>query len=192
MDRRRFLAAAAIPVGIATAGCSAGSGRTVELEVDTERQDGGRQNETYLAYRHDGEEVRVVGFNQGSFPQSLDDQFGFGLFIEYAESTTLESFRFDLRTPPTGEPADIYLASPDGGVWPGMTYGRVEGEGSTRIALSDAPDVTDETVFINTIVDPKTAPAERIAIDLEVELTAPDAPVTYRAATTTTFEPETR
>ena len=191
MNRRRFLAAAAIPAGITTAGCSADAGRTIELEAETERQDDGRQNETYLVYRHDGEEVRVVGFNQGAFPASLGDQFGIGIVIEYDESTTLESFRFDLRTPPTGEPADIYLASPGGEQWPYLTYGRVDG-GSTRIALSEAADAVDETVFINTIIDPNAAPAERIAIDLELELTAPDGSTTYRAATTTTFEPETR
>ncbi|WP_253738742.1 hypothetical protein [Halohasta salina] len=192
MNRRRFLASTAIPIGITTAGCSANTGQAVDLEAETERRDDDRQNETYLVYRHDGEDVRVVGFNQGSFPQSLDERFGFGMFIEYAESTTLESFRFDLRTPPTGAPADIYLASPAGGVWPALTYGRVEGDGSTRIALSDAPDVTDETVFINTIVDPQADPAERIDVDLELELNASDGSTTYRAATTTTFEPETR
>ena len=191
MHRRRFLASAAIPVGIATAGCSATTGRTVNLEAETEQQNGGNQNETSLVYRHDGEEVRVVGFNQGSFPASLDDQFGFAIYIEYDESTTVESFRFDLRTPPTGEPADIYLASPAGEQWPYLTYGRVDG-GSTRVALSDAADAVDETVFINTIIDPNAVPAERIAIDLELELTAPDDSTTYRAATTTTFEPETR
>jgi|AntDeeMetageno51_2_1112566.scaffolds.fasta_scaffold00469_5 hypothetical protein len=191
MNRRRFLAAASIPVGITTAGCSASTGRTIELEAETERQDDGNQNETYLVYRHDGEEVRVVGFNQGAFPASLDDRFGFTIVIEYDESTTLESFRFDLRTPPTGEPADIYLASPGGERWPYLTYGRVD-SGSTRIALSDAADAADETVFINTVINPKAAPAERIAIDLELELTASDSPSTYRAATTTTFEPETR
>jgi len=191
MNRRRFLASTTIPVGITTAGCSTNTGRTVELEAETERQDGGSQNESYLVYRHDGEEIRVVGFNQGSFPASLDDRFGFGIFIEYDESTTLESFRFDLRTPPIGEPADIYLASPGGEQWPYLTYGRVD-DGSTRIALSETADAVDETVFINTIIDPNAAPAERIAIDLELELTVPDDSMTYRAATATTFEPETR
>ena len=191
MNRRRFLASTTIPVGITTAGCSTNTGRTVELEAETERQDGGSQNESYLVYRHDGEEIRVVGFNQGSFPASLDDRFGFGIFIEYDESTTLESFRFDLRAPPTGEPSDIYLAMPAGGTWPNLTYGRVD-DGSTRIALSDAPEVTDETVFINTIVDPNTDPAERIGVDLEIELTVPEGSTTYRAATATTFEPKTR
>ena len=190
MNRRRFLATAAIPVGMATAGCSADAGRTIELEAETERQDDGRQNETYLVYRHDGEEVRVVGFNQGAFPQSLDEEFGVGVFIEYDESTTLESFRFDLRAPPTGVPADIYLASPAGEAWPYLTYGQVD-TGSTRIALSEAADV-DETVFLSTIVDPRATAVERIAIDLELELTASDGSTTYHAETTTTFEPETR
>ena len=191
MNRRRFLASATIPIGITIAGCAASTGRTVELEAETEQQDDGNQNETYLVYRHDDEEMRVVGFNQGAFPASLDDQFGVGIFIEYNESTVVDSFRFDLRTPPTGEPADIYLASPAGEPWPYLTYGRVDG-GSTRIALSEAADAVDETVFINTIIDPNAAPAERIAIDLELELTVPDDSMTYRAATVTTFEPETR
>lgn len=190
MNRRRFLATAAIPVGVTTAGCSASTSRTVDLEAETERQDDGRQNETYLVYQHDGEEVRVVGFTQGSFPASLDDQFGVGIVIEYDESTTVESFQFDLRTPVTGEAADIYLASPGGETWPYLTYGQVD-EGSTRIALSEAADV-DETVFISTIVDPNSAPAERIDIDLEIELGSRSGPVTYRAETATTFEPETR
>ena len=191
MNRRRFLASATIPIGITTAGCAASTGRTIELEAETEQQDDGNQNETYLVYRHDDEEMRVVGFNQGAFPASLDDQFGVGIFIEYNESTVVDSFRFDLRTPPTGEPADIYLASPAGETWPYLTYGRVDG-GSTRVALSEAADAVDETVFINTIIDPNAAPAERISIDLKLELTAPDDSTTYRAATTTTFEPETR
>ncbi|MFQ3475971.1 hypothetical protein HKK80_06885 [Halonotius sp. F2-221B] len=192
MDRRRFLASAAIPIGITTAGCSFAPGRTVTLQAETERQDAGRQNETYLVYRHDGEEVRVVGFNQGSFPPSLDEEFGLGLFIEYDEATTLESFRFDLRAPPTGEPADIYLASPAGDAWPYLTYGRVDGDGSTRIALADAVDSVDETMFINTVIDPNAAAVEAIAIDIEMELTADGTGTTYRAETTTTFEPETR
>ena len=191
MDRRRFLASAAIPLGITTAGCSFGT-QTVELDAETERQDEGRQNETYLVYQHDGEEVRVVGFNQGAFPASLDEQFGLGLFIEYSEATTLESFRFDLRAPPTGEPADIYLGSPAGEAWPYLTYGQVNGEGSTRIALSGAVDSVDETVFINTVIDPRAAPVEAIAIDVGMELTAEGTGTIYRAETTTTFEPETR
>jgi len=192
MDRRRFLASAAIPVGLTTAGCSLAPGRTVTLQAETERQDEGRQNHTYLVYRHDGEEVRVVGFNQGSFPASLDEEFGLGLFIEYDEATTLESFRFDLRAPPTGEPADIYLATPGGDAWPYLTYGRIGGDGSTRIALADAVDSVDETMFLTTRIDPNSAPAERIAIDLEMELSARNGPTTYRAATTTTFDVETQ
>ena len=187
MDRRQFLASAVIPVGIATAGCSLAPGQTVDLHAETERQDGGRQNETYLVYRHDGEEVRVVGFDQHSFPASLDDRFGFGLVIEYDEATTVDAVRVDLRAPPTGEPADIYLAAPRER-WPNLTYGRVDGDGATRIALPEAGAVIDETVFLNTIVDPNAAPVERIAIDLEMELGARNSPVTYRAATTTAFE----
>lgn len=190
MNRRRFLASTAIPVGITTAGCSTDASQTVELEAETEQQDGDKQNETYLVYQHDGEEIRVVGFNQGAFPQSLDEEFGVGIFIEYDESTTVDSFRFDLRAPPTGVPADIYLASPAGETWPYLTYGQVD-TGSTRIALSEAADV-DETVFLNTIVDPRATAVEQIAIDLELELTASDGSTTYRAETTTTFEPETR
>ena len=192
MDRRRFLAAAAIPAGVMTAGSSFGS-RTIELDAETERQDEGRQNETYLVYQHDGEEIRVVGFNQGGFPVSLDEQFGLGLFIEYDEATTLESFRFDLRAPPTGVPADIYLASPGGDEWPYLTYGRVDGDRSTRIALADAVDSVDETVFINTVIDPNVAAVEAIAIDVEMELTAEGIPgTTYRAETSIAFEPKTR
>ena len=192
MDRRRFLASAAIPVGITTAGCSLAPGRTVTLQAETEQQDGGRQNETYLVYRHDGEEVRVVGFNQGSFPASLDEEFGLGLFIEYDEATTLESFRFDLRAPPTGVPADIYLGSAGGDEWPYLTYGRVDGDRSTRIALADGVDSVDETVFINTVIDPNVAAVEAITIDVEMQLTDEGTGTTYHAETTTTFEPETR
>jgi len=192
MDRRRFLASAAIPVGVMTAGCSFGT-RTVELDAEIERQDEGRQNDTYLVYRHDGEEVRVVGFSQGAFPASLDEEFGLGLFIEYDAATQVESFRFDLRAPPTGEPADIYLAAPGGDAWPYLTYGRVDGDGSTRIALADAVGSVDETMFITTVIDPNTAAVEAIAIDVEMELTAEGVPgTTYRAETTTTFEPKTR
>jgi len=193
MERRRFLASAAIPVGITTAGCSLAPGRTITLQAETEQRDDGRQNETYLVYQHDGEEVRVVGFNQGAFPASLDEQFGLGLFIEYDAATTLESVRFDLRAPPTGVPADIYLASPAGEAWPYLTYGEVDGEESIRIALADAVDSVDETVFIGTVIDPNAAAVEAIAIDVEMELTAEGVPgTTYRAETTTTFEPETR
>jgi len=192
MERRRFLASAAIPVGITTAGCSLAPGRTITLQAETEQRDDGRQNETYLVYQHDGEEVRVVGFNQGAFPASLDEEFGLGLFIEYDAATTLESVRFDLRAPPTGEPADIYLGSPGGEEWPYLTYGRVDGDGSTRIALADAVDSVDETMFINTVIDPNAAAVEAIAIDIEMELTADGTGTTYRAETTTTFEPETR
>jgi len=192
MNRRQFLTTATIPIGLTTAGCSFGPSEPIELDVDTEYQDDGRQNETYLIYKHSGEERRVVGFDQHSFPETLTDQFGFGVVIEYDAATTVESVRFDLRAPPTGTPADIYLASPSGSAWSDLTYGRGSADGVTRIALPDATAVTDETVFIDMRIDPQGAPVDQIAIDLELELSAVDASEKYHASTTTTFEPETQ
>lgn len=194
MNRRTLIAAAAIPLGVGTVGCSMASGQSVALaDPEIETQQGGR--ETYRIYHHDGEKIIAVGFRQGSTPDSLTDRFTFGITLSYSEAATVESFQFDLRASQSlsDPPADIHLRSP-GKAWSGLTYGPVgvEGRQWTRIALPETGEHGDETIYITTVIDPTRAPAERIDIRTELDLASRGVEgTTYRVADNTTFEPTT-
>lgn len=195
MNRREFVAAAAVPLSVGTAGCSLVFGRTVELaDPEIETQHDGR--ETYRIYHHDGEKIIAVGFQQGSTPESLNDRFVFRITMSYSEAATVESFQFDLRASQslTDPPADIHLRSP-GEAWSGLTYGAVLSEGNRwmRIALPETGEIGDETIYVNTVIEPTRAPAERIDIRTELELASRgDLEETiYRVDDSATFEPTT-
>jgi hypothetical protein len=157
---------------------------------ETEMQDDGR--EKYLTYRSDNERIVTVGFDQRTVPESLTDQFGFRISVSHSDATKIESFQFDLRVPETSidPPADIYLESPSGGLWPDITYRDVENQW-TRIALADTGELGDGTMTLETIVDPHSVPAEEVGIRVEMELsTSGSLPNrTYGVDTSTVFEP---
>lgn len=191
MERRRYLAAGVTGLGITIAGCSGLLGGTINLtDPETELQDGGR--EKYLTYRHDDERIVTVGFDQRTVPPSLTNQFGFRISVSHSDETKIESFQFDLRVPQSSinPPADIYLESPSGGLWPDITYREVE-NGWTRIALADTGKLGEGTMTLETIVNPISVPAEELGIRAEIELSTSGSPPNrrYRVDTTTEFEP---
>lgn len=193
MHRRSFLATGTAGVATALASCSGVFGGQVNLtNPETELQDGGR--EKYLVYSHDGERIVTVGFSQRTVPDSLTDQFGFRITVSHSDETKIESFRFDLRAPQSSvdPPADIYLESPAGGLWPDITYREVE-DRWTRIALADTEELGEGTMTLETIVDPHSAPAAEVGLRVDLNLSTSGSPPnrTYRVSTSTTFEPIT-
>jgi hypothetical protein len=191
MDRRRFLAAGVTGFGVALTGCSELLGRTISVtNPETALHDGGR--EKYLTYRHDDDRIVTVGFDQRTVPATPTDQFGFRISVPHSDETTIESFQFDLRVPQSSidPPADIYLESPSGGLWPDITFREVENRW-TRIALADTGELGDGTMTLETIVDPHSVPAEQVGIRVELELSTSASPPnrTYRVDTSTEFEP---
>lgn len=191
MDRRSFLAAGATGVGFLAAGCSGVLGETVDLADPTVgRRDGG--SEKHLTYRHRGERVLTVGFDQRTVPESATGRFGLRISVPHSDDTSIESFRFDLRAPRSSvePPADIFLESPGGGLWPDLTFEEVENRW-TRIALEDTGELGEGTISLETIVDPLSAPAEEVGVRVELELSAAGPPPgrTYRVDTATEFEP---
>lgn len=190
MDRRTFLASGVAGAALATAGCSSRLGRTVNLTDPTVgTQDGGR--EKYLVYRHDGERIVTAGFDQRTVPASLTGQFGFRITVPHSDDTAIESFRFDLRAPQSSvaPPADVYLESPAGGLWPDVTFEEVENRW-TRIALEDTGKLGKGTMNLMTIVAPNSVPAREVGIRVGLELSAASGG-TYRVDTSTEFQPIT-
>lgn len=178
-------------LGIGIAGCSGLLGGTINLtDPETGLQDGGR--EKYHTYRHDDERIVTIGFDQRNVPASLTDQFGFRISVSHSDETKIESFQFDLRVPQSSidPPADIYLESPSGGLWPDITYREVEDQW-TRIALADTGELGDGTMILEAIVNPTSVPAEEVGIRAEMELSTSESPPnrSYRVDTTTEFEP---
>lgn len=191
MDRRTFIAASVTGLEVAIAGCSGLLDGTVNLtNPETESQDGGR--ERYLTYHHDDDRIVTVGFDQRTVPASLTDQFGFRISVSHSDETKIESFQFDLRVPQSSidPPADIYLESPSGGLWPDITFREVQNQW-TRIALADTGELGEGTMTLETIVDPHSVPAEEVGIRVEMELSTSMSPPnrTYRVDTSTEFEP---
>lgn len=188
MNRRAFLTTGLAGAGLATAGCSSLLGSTVALSVeDSGPQDEGR--EKYLICRHDGQRIAAVGFDQREVQQSPTDRFKFRVSTSHDDSK-IESFRFDLRAPMTSvdPPAEVYLASPAGGVWPDITFEDVENRW-TRIALDDTGDLGEGTLSFDTIIDPNTVPVSEVGVRVEMELSSTESRRTYTLDTQTQFEP---
>lgn len=190
MDRRTFLATSTAGLALASAGCSGLLGSTVTLKgPETETQDDGR--EKYHSYRHDGERVVTVGFDQRTVPETLSDRFGFRITASHSDDTTIDSFQFDLRAPRTSidPPAEFYLGAPAGGLWPDITLEEID-DGFTRIALEDTGELGDGTLGLDTIVDPGSVPAESIAVRVEMTLSSSGfTGRTYRISPQTEFAP---
>lgn len=192
MDRRAFLAAGVTGVGVVTAGCSGLGGTTNLVNPDVETQDGGR--EKYLTYRRGDKRLVTVGFDQRTVPATATDQFGFRISVPHSRNTTIESFRFDLRAPRSSidPPANVYLESPSGGLWPDITFREVENRW-TRIALEDTGELGEGTMTFELIIAPNSAPATEIGIRTELELSSSGSLLNrrYRVDTSTEFEPVT-
>jgi hypothetical protein len=191
MERRQFLVAGTTGLSVAIAGCSALLGGTITLSnPEMSLQDDGR--EKYLTYRHDDARIVTVGFDQRTVPATRTDQFGFRISVPHSDDTKIESFQFDLRVPPSSidPPADIYLESPSGGLWPDITFREVENQW-TRIALADTGKLGDGTMTLETIIDPHSVPAEQVGIRVELTLSSSGSPPNraYRVDTSTEFEP---
>lgn len=191
MKRRTFLATGVTALGSATAGCSNVPGGEISLTDPTVGiRDGGRAK--YLTYRHDDRRIMTVGFDQQTVPTSLTEQFRFGISVPHSDDTKIESFRFDLRAPRSSidPPADVYLEAPGGGLWPDLTYEVVE-NGWTRIALDDTDELGEGTMNLETIVNPRSVPAEEVAVRVEMALSSSGSPPnrTYRIDASTEFEP---
>lgn len=192
MDRRAFLAAGVTGVGVVTAGCSGLGGTTNLVNPAVETQDDGR--EKYLTYRHDDERVVTVGFDQRTVPATPTDQFGFRITVPHSRNTEIESFRFDLRAPRSSidPPADVYLESPSGGLWPDLTFREVENRW-TRIALADTGELGEGTMSFDLMIAPHSVPATEVGIRAELELSNSASVLNgrYRVDTSTGFEPVT-
>lgn len=191
MDRRTFLATSAATVGVVTAGCSSVlGGDPVTLSApESGSNDEGR--EKYLTYRHEGDRIVTLGFDQRDHLDSLTDRFGFHISVSHSDDTKIESFQFDLRAPRTSidPPADIYLKSPAGGLWPDLTYEDIENRW-TRIALPDTNELGEGTLNLETIVDPNSVPAENVGIRVDMTLSTTGSGNTrYRLVAGTSFYP---
>lgn len=192
MDRRAFLAAGVTGLGVVTAGCSGVGGTTNLTDPEVESQDDGQ--EKYLTYHRDDERLVTVGFDQRTVPASLTDQFGFRITVSHSRNTKIESFRFDLRAPQSSidPPADVYLESPSGGLWPDITFEEVENRW-TRIALEDTGELGEGTMSFELIIAPHSAAATEVGIRAELELSSSGSLLNrrYRVDTSTEFEPVT-
>jgi len=188
MNRRTFLTTGLAGAGLATAGCSSLLGSTVTLPLDdTGVDDDGR--EKHLIFREGEQRIAAVSLDQRDVQRSPTDSFGFRISASH-DDTKIESFRFDLRAPQTSvdPPAEIYLASPAGGLWPDITFEDVENRW-TRIALDDTGELGEGTLNLDTIIDPGTVPATEVGVRVEMELSSTESRKTYTIDTQTQFEP---
>ena len=198
MKRRAFLATGTVGLTVGTAGCSRLLGGTTTLGRPEERlDDDGR--EKHLVFREGGDRIAVISLDQRTHPESSTDSFGLRLYVAHGyggdeadgPATTVDSFRFDLRAPPASvkPPARVFLASPEGGPWPDLTFETVE-DNWTRIALEDVGELGEGTIGLTTIVDPLAVAAEEVGVRAAVTLSEGGiGATTYRAEANTRFEP---
>lgn len=198
MKRRGFLATGTVGLTAGTAGCSGLLGSTISLGRPEERlDDDGR--EKHLIFRTGGDRIAVMSLDQRTHPESPTESFGFRLYVAHGNgddgadgpATTVDGFRFDLRAPPASvkPPAKVFLASPEGGPWPDLTFETVE-DSWTRIALENVGELGEGTIGLTTIIDPLNVPVEEVGVKAEVALSEGSiGGTTYRAEANTRFEP---
>ena len=169
MDRRTFVGAAAATAGAALAGCSApGSGRSLgSPDVETDA-DG---TETHLSFEDGGDDVLTVTYQQRALALGSTGRYGLRVTLSHTENTRLKRFQFDFKSPPDtlGVPADIFLKQPDGGPWPDIDFGRVEGQW-TRVGVEGLGDLGEGTLGFEVIVAPLDEGGNPVAVRSEVTL----------------------
>jgi hypothetical protein len=169
MNRRTFVGTTAATVGTALAGCSApGDSRSlgspdVETEADGE--------EVHLSFNRGGDEVLTITVRQRGLTLAPSGRYGLKLTLSHTEDTRLERFQFDFKSPPDtlGAPANIFLKQPDGGPWPDIDFGRVEGQW-TRVGVEGLGDLGEGTLGFEVIVAPLDEGGDPVAIRSDVTL----------------------
>ena len=190
MDRRTFVGATAATVGTALAGCSApGSERSLGTPREETERDG---EEKHLVFERGGDEVLTITIQQRALTLAPSGRYGLRVTMSHSEDTRLKRFQFDFRSPPDtlGAPADIYLKQPDGGPWPNIDFGRVDGQ-RTRIGVEGLDDLGAGTLGFEIIVAPLDEGSHPVAIRSDVTL-ATDGLLSggpLRAETQTEFTP---
>ena len=141
----------------------------------------------------------MISLDQRTHPKSPTESFGLRLYVAHGDgddasdrpATTVDRFRFDLRAPPASvkPPARVFLASPEGGPWPDLTFETVE-DSWTRIAVEDVGELGEGTIGLTTIVDPLEFAVEEVGVRAAVTLSEGGiGGTTYRAEANTRFEP---
>lgn len=199
MNRRRFLSTALTGMVVTIAGCHGVSGSTELRPARVERETGGRRVERQLFFDHEDTPVGAIVIDQQTPQTAPTDPFKLRLHVEHGAGrqtgrrppTTIEAFRFDLRAPARSvdPPAEVYLESPAGGLWPDITFREVENRW-TRIALSDVGELGDGTLTLETLIDPVSLPATPLGCRADVDLRETTVGgQRYRLTARTRFEP---
>jgi hypothetical protein len=195
MDRRTFLATAALGGTAATAGCGGVLGGSVSLRPADSSVD---RTKKHLSFRHDGRRRAVLSIQQMGPQRSPTDTFELRFHISHHEDesgneypdSTVERFQFDLRTPQSSvdPPADVYLKSVGSAGWPARIE-RTE-NGWSRITADDVSEFGAGTITVSTLIRPVGEPATEVALRAEIEVSNGGfGSTTYELAADTRFEP---
>jgi hypothetical protein len=178
MKRRTLLATGTATLAAGTAGCSGLLGGTTTLGRPEEQLDDDGM-EKHLVFRDGDDRIVVITLDQRTRQKSPTDRFRFRLYIAHGygdeanggPATSVDSFRFDLRTPLTSvdPPANVFLAAPEGGPWPDFTFER-DDDLWTRIAVEDVGELGEGTIGLTTIVDPLDVPVEEVGVRADLTL----------------------
>lgn len=199
MNRRAFLAATGLGLTATSAGCGLLEGPR-RLAAPTEEVDADGR-EKHLVFRDDGQRVAAFTLAQRSIQGSAGDQFNLRLHLSHRSSpdrydapTTVDRFRFDLRTPPTTEhaPARIYVQVPRSELTEVLDFGQTD-DGWNRIASEDPGDLGRGTINVETVVAPKGEMGDELEVRVAATLTESGFDgTTYELDARTTFAPVTR
>lgn len=196
MNRRAFLTATAVGLTTATAGCGLISNTKRLVEPTEEVEADGR--EKHLVFEDDGQRVAAFTLAQRSIQRSTGDQFNLRLHLSHRSSpeqydapTTVERFRFDLRTPPTTAhaPARVYVQVPRSELEEVLDVGQTD-DGWNRIGSEDPGDLGRGTINIETVVAPDGEMGDELDVRFDATLSESGfGGTTYELDAETTFAP---
>ncbi|WP_262175715.1 hypothetical protein [Haloarcula laminariae] len=174
MRRRALLASALTAATTVTAGCSIVEPRTEHGDPAVNTSDNPRDDEKYLEFQHDSNELAVVGVDPKLAP--LPEHFH--TWISHAEGTELKSLtqRF-VALDGDGTPPQLSLQGPFmGDEKPHPSVSLLRDGRAAVVEVHRFGELADETVFIDFPVVQWPESARRLVVESTVELVQPGLP----------------
>jgi len=168
MRRRALLASALTAATIVTAGCSAVEPRTEHTNPVVQTSDNPRDDEKYLEFQHDSDDLATVGVD----PRFAPIPEHFHTWVSHTEDTELQSLtqRF-VALDGDGTPPQLSLRGPfmgDHKPHPSVSLYR-DGRAAV-VEVHRFGELADETVFIHFPVVQWPESARRLVVESTVEL----------------------
>lgn len=155
MDRRQYLATTGAGLTATLAGCTIAGAPIAGTTTLPQSGTAGRDDETYLRFARDGDDVVTVGLLARAAPDDVD-RLPFRMHVSHDDGLHVERLRYRFHLPwNAGEAAPgLYYDRPDNGRWPPVTFQRDPDDlGETLFEMRDVGPVGEGSLTLGFLAD---------------------------------------